>query len=129
MIRNRAFLADVPHFERGPDPADCPEFRAWCHEHLFCVVTLDRPFDLHHLRRDELGPSGVANHDDRRIIPVVARLHRPGYPGSIHTMGEQPFFEKHGIEYQSLAAMIWVAYDMGRDVERAQKAILEAMPR
>jgi hypothetical protein len=129
MIRNRHFIADVPAFKRLPDETEQPEYLRWCHAHLFCVITMERAFDAHHSRRDEFGPIGTSNHDDRRIIPIVARLHRPGYPNSLHTLGERPFFDRHGIAYHSLSAMIWVSYDMGRDVEQAQAAIIGAMPR
>lgn len=129
MIRNKHFLADVPEFRPLPDETKQPDYLAWCHAHLFCVITLERVFDVHHLRSDEFGPIGTANQDDRRIIPIVRRLHVASYPNSLHKLGERPFFDAHGIAYHSLSAMIWVAYDIGRDVAQAQQAIIGAMQR
>ena len=104
-------------------------YLTWCHKHLFCPISLSREFDLHHLRRDEQGPIGKSNHDDRRIFPLRHDLHRAEFAGSLHSMGERHFFEKQGFpDYISLSAMLFAAFECGKP-EMAQAALMEAMKR
>lgn len=126
MQRNPAFLADPAPKPKRRNPAEDPAYLAWCHEHLLCVITWRPVFVVHHLRRDPGGPMGTGHHDDRWVLPIVHELHDAQCKGSIHDMGEQNFFEAHGLPcYVSLSAMIRAAFEM-QDPQCALQAILRA---
>lgn len=128
MIRNRAFLADVPAHNPRPKRMADPRYLAWVRQ-LPCVLCLRQPGmghqnEAHHLLRGVVRGMGMKAGDDE-VIPLCDGDHR-----ALHMDGnETEFLAKRGIDCAvSLAAMIRTAYLMG-DIGRARAAVINARAR
>lgn len=95
------------------------------HGNMMCCITGSAIYVRHHLRSDENGPLGTANHDDRRIIPIHPDFHDNGR-GVHGPEGERAFLAGHGItDPVGLARALHAAF-LRRDAREAKTAILNA---
>lgn len=90
--------------------------RVRCSAHVAWVKTLPSLVsgdptgsDAHHLMPDDPSAMSLKSGDDK-VVPLAAMLHRPGFPGSLHTRGdERAWWAEHGIDGGWVARRLWAA--------------------